>query len=223
MNKAMLSALAAVAAGGVVSSAQAAVVNAVITADNHYAIFRTTGMGIELVNGNELGGGGSPGDYNWSNPESFTFESDGPIFIAAWSDDNTAQGLLAQITIDGVNYSTGHPAWQVTPTYVDLDDNNAYPTAVDVTIAVALATFLNTWESTYVGATNASAPSPWGQIPGIDGSAQWIWRANPAGGSPFTPGLDLGEFLIFTIPVPTPGMSSLVLIAAGMMMPIRRR
>ena len=73
---------------------------ATFTADNHYAIYGEYDGTLELIGSNESGASGSPGAYNWSLAETFTFDTPDTVYIAAWSDDRVAQGLLGQLTVD---------------------------------------------------------------------------------------------------------------------------
>ena len=62
-------------------------IEATLTADNYYALFHGTGDGslVNFVGRNELFPGGSPGTYNWSEAESFSFDirnEDGTIASA---------------------------------------------------------------------------------------------------------------------------------------------
>lgn len=203
------------------SAAHADLVTAVITADNHYALY-TTGPGntISFVGRNEVGGGGSPGTYNWSRPETWNFSATQYIYIAVWSDNSTAQGLLADITIGGTPFNSGNPAWQVFATNIDLNSNSPAPSAANLTTQVNLATTNNLWEVPFVGGTNGIAP--WGTVPGIASSTNWTWRNTPGDPNPLTPGSGVGEYLIFQIPVPAPGAAAMLGLG-GLLVSRRRR
>jgi len=208
----------AIVLAGVASAANAALVTATITADNHYALYSSTGATFTYHGGNELNAGGEPGTYNWSLPETYSFEAGDFVYIAAWSDDSVAQGVLANMMADAMNLDSGSPAWQVTAVNVNMGDGSPHPTASDIATRVAFADTNMLWETPFVGGANGV--SPWGSVPGIDGNAKWMWRAK--GGIDTTQGgANHGEFLIFRTTVPAPG--SLALAGIGGLLVARRR
>jgi MYXO-CTERM domain-containing protein len=209
-----------------VATAQADVVDTYITADNHYALYSSDGGGVWGYHGrNELGPGGAPGTYNWSEAEHFTYNSvGGYLYIAAWSDNSSAQGLLADLQINGIDYSSGNAAWQVYRTNVDRGDGDAEPTLAEMAQYVLDANtsaFGNTWETPAVGGINGSQ-APWAMVPGINSqTARWMWVNNPNQPDPFSPGTGYGEMLVFRISVPTPGAAAF--LGLGMLGATRRR
>jgi hypothetical protein len=204
---------AAIAIATLSGTAQAALFQTTMTADNHYAIYADDGEVLTFVGGNELGRLGDPGNYNWSLPETFTFGAGPAIYIAAWSDDAFAQGLLGDLTIDDVNFSTGNPAWRVFRTGLDRDDDLNYPSANEVATQVGIANAGNLWEIPHAGGLNGI--QPWGVIPGVStNNARWMWATQPDDSDPPVGGIDVGEYLVFCIPVPTPGSLGLVGVAA---------
>lgn len=213
-----IAAVALAALAGLSASAQGAMVQATITADNHYALYSSTGEVFSYHGGNELGAGGSPGQYNWSLPETYSFEAGDFIYIAAWSDDAVAQGVLASIMADNVDLSSGSPLWQVTSVNINMGDGSPHPTALDVAARVANADANNLWETPFVGGANGIAP--WGTIPGIGQSARWMWRSSGAS-NPLQGGANHGEYLIFRTVVPAPG--ALALAGMGGVIVARRR
>ncbi|HLP85211.1 MAG TPA: hypothetical protein VK157_12755 [Phycisphaerales bacterium] len=211
---------AAIAIATLSGAAQAALVQTTMTADNHYAIYADNGGVITFIDGNELGRLGDPGDYNWSLPETMTFNATTAIYIAAWSDDAYAQGLLGDLTIDGQDFSTGNPAWRVYRTGLDRDDDQNYPTSADVATQLGIANSNNLWEVPHVGGLNGI--QPWGVIPGVStNNARWMWATQTGDTDPLVGGIDVGEYLIFCIPVPTPG--ALALAGMGGLLAIRRK
>lgn len=186
-----------------------------LTADNHYALYGERNNEIYTVGGNETGVYGSSGRYNWSVAESFSFDTDAHIFIAAWSDDRVAQGLLAQFQTDKGMLSTGQAGWEVMSTGIDLDDGSPYPTASLIAQQVDLADTLNLWQTPAVGQNNTSATRPWGKIANINDDAKWTW-IGAEGKETITQGGNFGEFLIFrnTI-VPAPGTLTLAVCGMG--------
>jgi hypothetical protein len=213
-----VAALSLALVAGLSASAQAAMVNATITADNHYALYSSTGAVFSYHGGNELGASGNPGQYNWSLPETYSFEAGDFIYIAAWSDDAVAQGVLANIMADNVNLSSGSPLWQVTSVGVNLGTGSPHPTALDIAARVANADANNLWETPYVGGANGIAP--WGSVPGIGQNARWMWRANGESNT-LIGGANHGEYLIFRTVVPAPG--ALALAGMGGLLVARRR
>ena len=220
MQKLSVLSLAVVACAS--SLAQADTINAVITADNHYAFFSGSSASMTAHGGNELGPGGAPGSYNWSEAETFTFNtSEGYLYIAAWSDDSIAQGLLADLLINGNDYSSGNAAWQVYRTNDNRGDNDPYPTTGQMETYVGFADANNLWEAPAVGNLNG-LQAPWSTVPGINmGTARWMWVDNPNQSNPFEPGSGYGEMLIFRIAVPTPGAAAL--LGLGVLGVSRRR
>lgn len=203
-------------------AANAAVVTGTLTADNHYSLYTLNGETISYVGRNEVGIEGDPGTYNWSLPETHTFQSDGTIYIAAWSDDFFAQGLLGQFAFaGGPTILSGDPIWQVYRTGLDRDTGDPAPSAGEVGALVAFATSNNLWHAPTVGDANVPATLPWHEIPGVTQDARWMWSDAPIGQNPFEPGNDWQEYLIFTFTVPTPG--ALALGGMGALLMARRR
>lgn len=193
-----------------VSVASAATITATITADNHYALYTGTedGASVALIGGNELGAGGAPGTYNWSAAETYSFSTDDPfVYLAAWSDDRMAQGLLTEITVDGITLLSGDLPWTVFATGIDQDDGDPYPTETEMSDQIALAT----WEAVAVGDYNGVGP--WGTIDGISASARWMWHASAKDVDALNGGYDHDEYLVFRASLPEP--SSVALLAAG--------
>jgi uncharacterized protein (TIGR03382 family) len=206
--------------GCVGAAANAELVTGTITADNHYALYSSAGSTFSFHGGNEMGAGGSPGQYNWSEAESYSFEVGEYLYIAAWSDDSVAQGVLAEFYSDSLGtILSGDPRWEVYGTNVNLGDGSPHPTALDIAGHVNFADTNSLWESTFVGANNGV--SPWGTIAGITGSAQWMWKNVIGDSDPLNGGSGASEMLIFRTQVPGPG--SLALLALGGVVGRRRR
>lgn len=204
------------------SGAHGALVNATFTADNHYAIYSVSNGGaLSFVGGNETGADGAPGDYNWSVPESWQFSSEGVFYIAAWSDDFYAQGLLGQFSVSAgpdrggvgsLTFLTGDAVWQVYRTGLNRDDGAPHPTAGEVSSQIALANSNNAWRNPNVYLPNVDTTMPWGHVDGISSQARWIWADGD--GNVFDPGQNVGEYLIFCAQViPGPGSMALAGIA----------
>ncbi len=109
-----------------------------VTADNHYALFTSSGGAFSYLGGNETGAAGSPGASNWSMAESYQFQLDQVLYIAAWSDNSTAQGVLAEFRTGLTSViRSGDARWQVAGTGVNRGDGSAHPTAAQVAGYVA--------------------------------------------------------------------------------------
>lgn len=208
-----------VAAAGFAATASADTVNAVVTADNHYSLYTRTGNVVSLIGGNELGPSGAPGTYNWSQPETYSFAAGDKIYIAAWSDGNVAQGVLAQIAIGSDSYDSGNAAWQVFDTGIDRNDGDPWPSSAQIDALTTLADTNNLWETPFVGGNNGIAP--WGGISGITPTAKWMWCDVIGDADPLQGGANTGEYLIFSIPVPAPGAAAVA--GLGGFVALRRR
>lgn len=212
--------IALLTASVLAGAANADVVTGKITADNHYALYSSVGDVFAYHGGNELGAGGSEGGYNWSNAESYSFQAGDYLYIAAWSDDSVAQGVLAEFHSDGLGtILSGDSRWQVFGTGVNLGDGDAHPDASFIGTHVMNANANNLWEEIFSGGTNGI--SPWGEIAGIDKSSKWMWHGAVGDDDPTQGGSGANEMLIFRTVVPTP--SSLALVGMGGIAAIRRR
>lgn len=203
--------------------ANATPVVATFTADNHYSIYSVNGGNLVLRGGNELTDEGNPGQWNWSLPETFQFETEQVVYVAAWSDDFFGQGLLGQIQLAGSNtfFRTGDPEVKVYRTGLDRDTGSPYPPAAEVQNLVNFATANNLFRDPSVYLPNLPTTQPWGEIPGIGAQSDWIWADVGPFEDPFVPGNNWGEYLIFCFPIPTPGAASLMGVAG--LMALRRR
>jgi hypothetical protein len=175
-------------------------VEATITADNHYALYygNENGSSINFVARNEIGPDGSSGGYNWSQAETNTFEmSTGDyIYVATWSDGQTAQGLIGQFVLPDTTILTNTSGWEVFSTGIDKGDGSAAPTIAELGSQISAAT----WNPVTYYIKNGSGP--WGTISGINQQADWIWGGSLIGGTNY------GEYLIFRTQIahaPVPG------------------
>jgi uncharacterized protein (TIGR03382 family) len=213
------SALAALA----LAAAAGADTTATVTADNHYALFTSTSGAFSYHGGNELGSGGTPGSYNWSIAETFTLPAADYLYIAAWSDDQVAQGVLAQLHFDTMgDVLSGDPRWQVMGTNINRGDGDAHPSAVEIAGFVGAADLGGLWEAPFVGGSNGV--SPWGTIADISADAQWMWKNVMGDSDPLNGGAGDAEMLIFRIgatSIPTPG--AMALFTLGALAMFRRR
>jgi len=225
MNDAKTTGIVCAGAVMLIAGSAHAVTTATFTADNHYGLYADYGGSIQFVGGNEAGAAGAPGTYNWSQAESFNFTTPDTVYIAAWSDDRVAQGLIGQFDFDGRQVLTGDEGWEVFATGISLDDGAAAPDATLIATQIALADVTDAWELPFVGPNNLSSTAPWGKIDGIVEDANWTWRDSGRGdGNPLIGDHDHDEFLIFRMraEVPAPGAVS-VLALSGIAAARRRR
>jgi hypothetical protein len=212
--------IAAAAAIVVGAGARADQINAVITADNHYALYTSDGNAFTYLGGNETGAAGSTGAYNWSVAEAYHFQGEKYIYIAAWSDTSTAQGVLAEFQSFSLGtMRSGDPNWEVYGTGVNRGDGAAHPSAGAIAAYAGAADSTSGWETPFVGGHNGS--SPWGTIAGIGSDAAWMWRnyagdADPTIGAPSS-----AEMLVFRTEIPAPASAAMAFI--GALMFARRR
>lgn len=220
MNRNAITAVAIIAAFA--GAAAAGPVTATFTADNHYAIYSRSGDTFTFAGGNELGPSGSVGSYNWSAAETFNFDAEGYVYIAAWSDNAVAQGLIGQLTTSAETILSGDSRWEVLSTGEDRGDWDPYPTAGEMSSWVLNGDANDAWEVPHVGGANGI--SPWNTIADVSSSAHWMWR-DIEGVNPLQGGASHGELLVFRIPVsaiPAPGPIALAGLG-GLFLTRRRR
>lgn len=212
------------ALAGITCSASAGMVTATITADNHYALFADSPSGIIRIGGNEIGAEGNSGSWNWSLPETWTFETSGRLYIAVWSDADVAQGLLADILLStGETMNTGDSRWQVYVTGQSRTTGTAWPEASEISAFVDDADTNERWSTPYVGPTNGSGPAPWGSVPDVSASARWTW-GNPTNRSdPLMGGNAVDNYQVFSLSVPAPAGVALTAAATLLCLGRRRR
>ncbi|MBI5789240.1 MAG: PEP-CTERM sorting domain-containing protein [Candidatus Schekmanbacteria bacterium] len=196
--KKLLTAFCSVLAVFTVTAVQAASVTATVTADNHYALYVGTGNSVHTLVGQ--------GTW-WYNAETFTFSinPDDRLYLAVWSDNLAAQGVLGQFVIDDGSTTqtilTKPGNWKKFLTFNDLNAPTPVPSVAEVSAYVANAVWTPVTDSIPHGS------SPWGYIAGIDTSAHWIW------GSALQPGSGYGEYQILT-PIPEP--TTMLLLGSGL-------
>jgi len=211
MNKLLAPMLLAVC--GFAAAADAEIVSGTITADNHYALYSSAGDVFSYHGGNEVGAGGAPGQYNWSVAESYEFEAGDFIYIAAWSDDSVAQGVLAQFSSSSLGtILSGDIRWQVYGTNINRGDGDPHPDAAEIGAHVGVADANNLWETPYVGGLNGV--QPWDTIAGVPDEACWMWMDIADDADPLNGGSGAAEMLIFRTPVPAPSTAALLVFGA---------
>ncbi len=174
-----------------------------VTADNFYAIYTGTDTSVTLIGGSDPGNG-------ICQPESYSFTTtDRYLYIAAWSDDLVAQGLLHDLRMNGMSIFSGSAGWQVCPTGVNLNAVGETPSTTDLLGSIQGCDNSNLWVTPTSGGPNGTFNTPtWcgGPVPNISTSAQWVWHeSNNCGGgglpSPFVPECNHDEYLIFRLDV----------------------
>ncbi|MBC7773172.1 MAG: PEP-CTERM sorting domain-containing protein [Pyrinomonadaceae bacterium] len=223
MNKVIASIIMSAAVGGIAGIANAEIMSGTITADNHYALYSSAGNVFSYHGGNELDAGGVPGTYNWSVAESYSFEAGDFLYIAAWSDDSVAQGVLAQFQSDTLGLIlSGDPRWQVYGTNINRNDGDPHPDAMEIAGHVGYADSNALWEAPFIGGDNGV--TPWGNIVGIDEEAQWMWMNSVGDPDPLSGGSAGAEMLIYRTVVPAPSsLAFLGLAGLGGLTTLRRR
>lgn len=195
------------------SSQAQAMLSAILTADNHYALYygAVNGSGLTFVGRNEIGSAGSPGTFNWSLPETWNFNpnSNDFLYVLAW-DADFQQMWIGDFTLpDGSSLLSNTTDWEF---YISANSNPG-----DLGNPPILSTIAAEIASAVWAAPLASAPqgtSPWGNIPGISASAKFIWDDTLLSSSDSD-----AHYVIFRTknsvnPVPEP--MTLTLLATGM-------
>jgi hypothetical protein len=164
------------ACGWAVTRAAAQSFSAQVTADNHYQLYvgDTAGTQLTLVGQNESGSTGSPGTYNWSQPESWNFQlSLGQrIYVVAW-DAGGQGGWLGQFgSVAGTLFSQPSSWRYATSSAANPGDSqpNLLPTLL---LDIASASSGGSWQANPTSA-GANGAGPWGTIAGIGASAEWL-------------------------------------------------
>lgn len=170
--------------------ADAAIITATVTADNHYALYYGTESNLTFVGRNEKGGSGNPGSYNWSLPETFgalVLAEDNRFFIAQWdespNESSLTQALLGQfVTTDGRYLATNNTEWG----YFEAAPNPG--TDGDAPDAAGMGALLTAASWTQPGYSTPNGTGIWsgfslGPIPGISTQASWISRTSDSDSS----------------------------------------
>ncbi|MFP6575656.1 MAG: hypothetical protein VB912_10920, partial [Pirellulaceae bacterium] len=115
----------------------------IITADNAYVFGWGDEFVLSYLNGNihnktaaEIFSSGVPGPETYTNIQ---LNVPDYLYIAAWSDDKTTQGVLAQFTSNNNTVYTGVGDWRVFSTGIDKDDGSNPLTKADINAQIALA------------------------------------------------------------------------------------
>lgn len=164
------------ACGLALTRAAAQSFSAQVTADNHYQLYigDTAGTQLTLIGQNESGSTGNPGAYNWSEPESWNFQlSLGQrIYVVAW-DAGGQGGWLGQFgSVAGTLFSNPSSWRYTTSSAANPGDSqpNLLPTLL---LDIASASSGGSWMANS-SSSGANGTGPWGTIPGIGSSAEWL-------------------------------------------------
>ncbi len=190
--------------------AQTVTVAGDVCCDNTFAIYSGNKRGDEASI--TLHGGG-----NFPSGGSLNFTTDAEfLYIAAWSDDGVQQGLLHNLTLDGVAHPCDDPRWTVFRTGYDYNSNYPIvPSTARMSEYIVKANERLGWVLPTVGGPNDGTfpPSnPWPVQAGVPTNVCWVWYDSirqVGSEAPFSAGFDHDEFLIFrlslreTIFVPT--------------------
>jgi hypothetical protein len=192
-----------------------------VVADNSYALF----VGDQGQQATFVGTGTVTLASQFANAGNYagvTLGSCGYVYIVAWSDQTSAQGLLASVSGSASTVNTGAlGTWQVFATGTNLGTSgipSSAPFASAVNAQITNANTNNLWVAPAIGVSNITGNGIWPNVPAIPTTAKWTWYQSgntPCAGtqSPFKPGCNHKEYLIFRLPVkgivPPPAFTSL--------------
>ena len=181
-----------------------------VTADNAYAIY--SGNETDIYDFHGTAENHYAGDIATPETYNFTMNDGDIIYIAAWSDNQTAQGLLAEFNIDGTILTTGNSQWEVMATGIDLGFGSPAPTMAELTTQINLANAGSVpsggWVNTTLGGLNDAV---WGTpgsvyVPTMASTLQWAWYHKPGVvWDTFSVGYNHDEYLVFRLEFPIGG------------------
>ena len=203
-----LAAIVALSTLALTTEAAAVPVTVQLTADNAYAIY--TGNGTAVTDHWATEFNVMAGDIATPETYSFTMNDGDVIYVAAWSDDATHQGLLAEFDIGGTVVTTSSTHWEVMATGIDLDVGDAAPTIDELTTQVLLGDAgggaSGGWVTPELGDFNDGSAIV--NVSAMASYVQWAWYRSAGTASSdtaFFPGANHDEYLIFRMKFPMEG------------------
>jgi len=206
------------------AAAGAQTINATITADNAYRFAYGTASGItsffanveNTTAGQIFACGNGPEIY-----PNLPYVANGYLYIVAYSDKSSTQGVLAQFVSGSKTSYTGSSAWEVYATGMDFNPGSGGPSVAVINSQIAIAnagtggggsshgwvgltggpTGAGYVGKLAIGEDNSSAAGDFQQVcpSAIGPAAKWMWY-NPSGVTDPFSGFVAGEFLIFRLP-----------------------
>ncbi len=127
------------------------------------------------------------------------------LYIACWSDDGVAQGLLHDLKVDGIPAFSDDPRWQVAYTDSDYDScGDLGSPAIEATMETVIPAPPGGWVAPSIGCANpafgGNCYGVWGHWSTIDVGVHWTWFDSGnqvSADAPLYPGFNHREFLIF--------------------------
>jgi len=212
VSKIILGAAAAISGLCTSTAAYAWNVDVQLTADNAYAIYTGDANGVSAFHGGDENV--TAADIRAAESYSFTMADGEAIYVAAWSDDGIAQGLLAEFNIDGTILTTSNSDWEVMATGIDLDVSSSAPSLVDLSAQIALANAgavpSGGWVPSTIGVLNDGNSSVYGTqlVSSMASTINWAWYDSgncSSANQPFSGGCNHDEYLVFRLPLPLGG------------------
>ncbi|MDB9315977.1 PEP-CTERM sorting domain-containing protein [Spirulina sp. CS-785/01] len=152
-------------------------ITSTITADNFYGLYtgNEDGSVLDLIGRNEMGDSGNPGQYNWSEAETWNFQAsrDDYLYVVTWDDQNVAESWISEFDIGDDTVLTGADDWEfITGGLHTYDSANELPGDSELNSFISQGGWADTIKSADHG------DNPWGVIEGISTEADWLQTAS---------------------------------------------